>query len=627
MIAALTTFMLILPSAGLANTGSENSENSENSVIKTNTAADSATTISQPPSSRTTMSSQPTGQTGTTTTDSEPKSPMIESAAITPDDAKPGDIITITAKINSPVYVIKKVQAILNDSTGKQIDLSYNSTNGTWSGTYHVQDYDHQGEWNLAFYIYGNEGWWYRDKDQSITVVNPNEDRVKPVMTSFNMEPQPVKAGEPFTVTVKAADASGINSVKADFRMPNGWTKVGQPLTYDSKSDEWRFSYTFSGNTEPGSWGVIVQITDLAGNVTTEIKDFELTNVNADYTPPKVENITVSKQELNLGDQLKVTAKITDDHSGVASAKLNFSGKNHYQSPLAYNPATGLWETTFQVYHFMEAGTYKLDLQVYDKAQNLVYPEMNQTVRILLAKPEVKQVTDSDTAVSGQSQSGTKIVVKTGEAVIGTATAGADGSFSAPIPIQKQGTKLVVSATADSGNAAEETTITVAAKNPTGWVTTGGNRYYYDPVTFKPKTAWFKVGTAWYYANNIGVVQTGWLKQGSTWYYLTGSGAMATGWEKVGTTWYYFNNGGAMVTGWGKVGTTWYYFNNSGAMATGWQKSGTTWYFLDNSGAMRVGWLKLGTTWYYFNNNGAMVKGWVKISGKPYYFYSSGALR
>ncbi|WP_423334748.1 Ig-like domain-containing protein [Neobacillus sp. 19] len=616
MIAALTAFMLVLPSAGLANTGAESRGNS---VIKTTT---------EPTSSGTTMSSQPTEQAGRTSTEPEPNSPTIESVTITPDDAKPGDIITITAKINSPVYGIKKVQANLNGSTGKQIDLRYNSTDGTWTGTYQVQDYDHQGKWHLAFYIYGSEYWWYRDTDQSITVVNPNEDRVNPVMTSFRLEQQPVKAGEPFSVTIKAADTSGIKSVKADFRMPNGSTMVGQPLTYDSKTDQWSFSYTFSGNTEPGTWGVIVQITDLAGNVTTEIKDFELANANADYTPPKVENITVSKQALNLGDLLKVTAKITDDKSGVLSAELHFSGKNYYQSQLAYNPATGLWETTFQVHRFMEPGTYKLDLQVYDKAQNLVYPEMNQTVRILLVKPVVNQVTDSDKVVAGLSQAGTKIEVKAGETVIGTATAGADGSFSAPIAAQKQGTKLVVSATAaDSGNGAEETTITVAAKNPAGWVTTDGKRYYYDPVTFKPKTAWFLLGTTWYYANNTGVVQTGWLKQGTTWYYLTGSGAMATGWQKVGTSWYYFHSSGAMLTGWQKVGTTWYYLYGSGAMATGWLKNGTTWYYLDNSGAMRVGWLKLGTTWYYFNNSGAMVTGWAKISGKSYYFYSSGALR
>ncbi|QCJ45368.1 hypothetical protein FAY30_24540 [Bacillus sp. S3] len=595
MIAALTTFMLVVPSAGLANTGAESRGNS---AIKTTT---------EPSSGGTTMSSQPTEQAGRTTTEPEPNSPTIESVTITPDDAKPGDIITIMTKINSPVYGIKKVQANLNGSTGKQIDLSYNSTNGTWSGTYQVQNYDHQGKWHLDFYIYGNEYWWYRDTDQSITVVNPNEDRVNPVMTSFNMEPQLVKAGEPFTVTVKAADNSGIKSVKADFRMPNGSTMVGQPLTYDSKTDQWSFSYTFSGNTEPGTWGMMVQITDLAGNVTTESKDFELANANADYTPPKVENISVSKQALNLGDLLKVTAKITDDKSGVLSAELHFSGRNYYQSQLAYNPATGLWETTFQVGRFMEAGTYKLDLQVYDKAQNLVYPEMNQTVRVLLAKPVVNQVTDSDKAVTGMSQAGTKIEVKAGETVIGMATAGADGSFTAPIAAQKQGTKLVVSATADSESATEAATITVTAKNPTGWVTTDGKRYYYDPVTFKPKTAWFLIGT--------------------TWYYLTGSGAMATGWQKVSGTWYYFHSSGAMLTGWQKVGTTWYYLHSSGAMATGWLKSGTTWYYLDNSGAMRVGWLKLGTTWYYFTNSGAMVTGWAKIAGKSYYFYSSGALR
>ncbi|MGB4647584.1 MAG: hypothetical protein WBH82_08555 [Arcanobacterium sp.] len=39
---------------------------------------------------------------------------------------------------------------------------------------------------------------------------------------------------------------------------------------------------------------------------------------------------------------------------------------------------------------------------------------------------------------------------------------------------------------------------------------------------------------------------------------------MVTGWLSTGGNWYYFNSSGTMATGWLLIGGTWYYFNSSG---------------------------------------------------------------
>ncbi|OLS40000.1 hypothetical protein [Bacillus sp. MRMR6] len=139
----------------------------------------------------------------------EPLGPVMEMVTVSPSEAGVGDTIVITAKIKSPYFELKKVQANLTGATDKLIDMTYNPVNDTWTGTYQVQEYDHQGKWYVSFYLHGKEYGWYRYTQQMITVVNPNEDRVQPVVNSITIEPGSVVAGEPFKVTVKVTDQTG----------------------------------------------------------------------------------------------------------------------------------------------------------------------------------------------------------------------------------------------------------------------------------------------------------------------------------------------------------------------------------------------------------------------------------
>ncbi|WP_190284765.1 Ig-like domain-containing protein [Bacillus sp. S3] len=77
------------------------------------------------------------------------------------------------------------------------------------------------------------------------------------------------------------------------------------------------------------------------------------------------------------------------------------------------------------------------------------------------AKPVVNEVTDKATAVTGSAEAGSKVEVKADGSVIGFATAGTDGKFSVPIPLQKSGVELAVTATDKDGNVSEATKVVV----------------------------------------------------------------------------------------------------------------------------------------------------------------------
>jgi len=80
------------------------------------------------------------------------------------------------------------------------------------------------------------------------------------------------------------------------------------------------------------------------------------------------------------------------------------------------------------------------------------------------AAPKVGEVSDTSTAVTGTTEAGAKVTVKSGSNILGTATADSTGAFNVTIAKQKAGTELVVYAEDAAGNKSAETTVTVIDK-------------------------------------------------------------------------------------------------------------------------------------------------------------------
>ncbi|MFL6556072.1 MAG: Ig-like domain-containing protein, partial [Bacillus sp. (in: firmicutes)] len=81
--------------------------------------------------------------------------------------------------------------------------------------------------------------------------------------------------------------------------------------------------------------------------------------------------------------------------------------------------------------------------------------------------PSVNEVTDKSTSLTGTAEAGSTITVKSGSDEIGTAVAKDDGTFSVSIELQKEGTKLTVTATDDAGNESEGIDVTIVVKDVT----------------------------------------------------------------------------------------------------------------------------------------------------------------
>lgn len=198
-------------------------------------------------------------------------------------------------------------------------------------------------------------------------------------------------------------------------------------------------------------------------------------------------------------------------------------------------------------------------------------------------------------------------------------------------------------------------------KNNVGWVTDGGQTYYYDTNSNKVK-GWLNISGKTYYLHpTTGLLQKGWLRIGGSSYfagpskgvilksqwvngkYLKSNGAMATGLTKIGKKKYMFDSQGKKMTGWIKYGGHYYYFDNNGVMqkkkwigdkyvkkggkrASGFTNvKGYTYYFDPQTGSKRTGWITVNNQRYFLNVKGQLQKGRWLWSGK-YYASSTGAV-
>ncbi len=141
----------------------------------------------------------------------------------------------------------------------------------------------------------------------------------------------------------------------------------------------------------------------------------------------------------------------------------------------------------------------------------------------------------------------------------------------------------------------------------TGWQKLSGTWYYFDG-SGKMQVGWLKLGEIWYYFTDSGAMVTGNYVIDRKMHSFDTSGkwlgvADVTGWIKDGDNWYYYEKG-TIKTGWLRLGAAYYYLDQDGIMQTGWLKLNEQWYYLDDSGVMAVGKVFIGDQPHKFTLDG-----------------------
>ncbi|MEH7300473.1 Ig-like domain-containing protein, partial [Neobacillus drentensis] len=202
-------------------------------------------------------------------------------------------------------------------------------------------------------------------------------------------------------------------------------------------------NYWVSGLTGNTEYEFTVEAGDLAGNwsntgLAKVVKTKDLTAPAAPIVYEVTDQSTEVKGTAEPGSFIRVLANGME----IGTTTTNVDG-------------------TFTVSIPKQHSTVTIEVSATDASGNSSYVAMTSVQDVTPpAKPVVKEVTNRDTSVTGQTEPWVMVQINAGT-VNCTATADGNGKFLVSIPVQKAGTQLVVTVMDVAGNVSEKATVVV----------------------------------------------------------------------------------------------------------------------------------------------------------------------
>lgn len=209
-----------------------------------------------------------------------------------------------------------------------------------------------------------------------------------------------------------------------------------------------------------GKFSAALKAAEKAGTVLT------ITSADRAGNVSKAANVTVIDKTAPAAPK----ANSVKDHDKKVTGKAEAGSKvtvKKGSSTLGSASADKYGKFTVSLKYAQKAGTV-LDINATDKAGNI-----SKTAKVTVldktapSVPKVNSVKNSDKKITGTAEAGSKITVKRGSTILGTATSAKDGKFTVTIKsAQKAGTVLYVTAKDKAGNTSKAAKITVKDKTP-----------------------------------------------------------------------------------------------------------------------------------------------------------------
>jgi hypothetical protein len=237
-------------------------------------------------------------------------------------------------------------------------------------------------------------------------------------------------------------------------------------------------STTVTGIAEAGTTVEVKSGTDLLGTATTtENGSFSVTipaqsagtvlMVTATGTTENVSRATKVTVKDTLPPDAPVVKAVTDQSATVTGTAETGSTVEVKTGDVILGTATAAQNGTFSVTIPVQAAGTVLSISATDGAGNI--SQIVQMTVLDVTSPviqKVNMVSDQATSVTGTTEAGAIVEVKSGNVVLGNATASEDGSFSVTIPVQPAGTSLSITAKDAARNESDAMQVTVQDKTP-----------------------------------------------------------------------------------------------------------------------------------------------------------------
>ncbi|MEH7492841.1 Ig-like domain-containing protein, partial [Neobacillus niacini] len=438
--------------------------------------------------------------------------PSVNSISVDKQEVKAGEEITISLDVKDDQSTVEEVSAVLtsnndNDPWGFAGHVNesaiYNEGTHKFELKLQIPEDMKPGSWGIQYLTVsdseGNTAEMYQEEHADLlsgstfTVINDQADVAVPTFSGITADKKVVNVGEEITFSVDATDESGIQDV---FVVLDGMMDTYSGAIYNEKTNKYDIAIPITEYYKPGTWKVqLVTIYDKENNgivlnsddVDFSELDFEIINDKfvdymdnpADY----INSISVDKNAAAPGDIVTLNINFKDSYN-LRNVDVWYAGgtNNNFNREAFYNEKTGNYEvkipitTLYKPAFWSLRGIYaqKIDGTLLNLFTNEIVDFTKGDFSVTNSKldsvapvaPEVDEVTDQTSTVTGKTEAKVKVIVKAGDQELGTAISDWEGKFSIAIDAQSAGTELSVIAMDSSENTSSAANVTVVDTTP-----------------------------------------------------------------------------------------------------------------------------------------------------------------
>ena len=238
---------------------------------------------------------------------------------------------------------------------------------------------------------------------KSEEIISDNQSKIADIkapvldVESIKIDQREVKPGDTLNISARISDdISGIKSVYLYYKTPITGKLEDIIMQYNNETDRYEGSLYIEDSLEDGLWQInhIYMCDNLNNevyiynsNVNSSGKevedlskgDFTISGTSADIKAPvlDVESIRINKREVKPGDTINISARISDDISGIKYVYLYYktpiTGKLEYINML-YNNETDRYEGSLDIKDNLEDGLWQINhIYMCDNSNNEVY--------------------------------------------------------------------------------------------------------------------------------------------------------------------------------------------------------------------------------------------------------------
>lgn len=359
----------------------------------------------------------------------EQNAPTFNKISLDKTDLEPGELVKVYVSAEDDTLLSEAVVNFISPltQTTMPIHLQYDEIQNQFIGEFYAENSAEIGDWIVDTIE-------IKDTNQNTTLVSKEDtdlnagtftikDVIKPEIYSVNQ------------ITDQTTIISGTAEAKSIITASNQETEIGSIET-DSSSE-------FYLPIEKQKAGTKITLTaeDAAGNV-SETKEIMVIDVTAPQAP-SVNKVTDQSTSISGTGEAGTLITALADNEALGTAIVAPDGK-------------------FEVNIAIQSSGTLIGVYATDGAGNVSAVKTITVLDTIAPKIlSVDKVTDQSTSIFGMTEENAVVLVKSGDEVVGKATANGVGQFEIPIEKQKAGTKLKITATDKAGNVSDGSVTTV----------------------------------------------------------------------------------------------------------------------------------------------------------------------